>query len=506
MTALLDATDSQMATLAGLVEALHVAEATVSSMHAARDGLLAMAGRLAIEIAKQGDHPDRGDHSIRTVAAEIAAVQRASDRTIERRMAAATVLVDLFPTVWAAQGTGRISAAHSRVITDAGSHLPDTARAEYAAILIPLAEHESPNRLRPLARRIAERFAPTTITSRHRKARTHRRVWITESDDGMAALHTHAPAALVHGMFDRLSQMAHLIRTENLRATRDARRAGHDHTPDTRTVDEIRADLLADLVLTGTPTGHDSTDTLLTELHAHITITVPITTLIHTDTDTDTDTTDTTDTADTDATHGHSDTAATDDHSDATGTDADTDADADATSSAPHTSAGTSNFHSPPSPQPPPPAELDGVVPIDSDTARHLAGNATGWDRVLTHPITGGILAVDRYRPSTHLRRHLRARDTRCRFPGCGIPARKSDLDHTHAASTGGDTNDTNLATLCRRHHVLKHHTPWHVEQRQNGVLIWTSPTGRTYTDTPPPQNTVTFATAAEADEAAAPF
>jgi hypothetical protein len=497
MTALLDATDSQMATLAGLVEALHVAEATVSSMHAARDGLLAMAGRLAIEIAKQGDHPDRGDHSIRTVAAEIAAVQRASDRTIERRMAAATVLVDLFPTVWAAQGTGRISAAHSRVITDAGSHLPDTARADYAAILIPLAEHESPNRLRPLARRIAERFAPTTITSRHRKARTHRRVWVTESDDGMAALHTHAPAALVHGMFDRLSQMAHLIRTENLRATRDARRAGHDHTPDTRTVDEIRADLLADLVLTATPTGHDSTDALLTELRAHITITVPLTTLIHTDTG------------------DHSDDTATDANDTDTDTD-DTDAEAEAeadTSSAPPTGAGAgaSHLHSPPPPQPSPqpaptpPAELDGVVPIDTDTARHLAGNATGWDRVFTHPVTGGALSVDRYRPSKHLRRHLRARDTRCRFPGCGIPARKSDLDHTQAASTGGTTTHTNLATLCRRHHTLKHHTPWHVEQRQNGVLVWTSPTGRTYTDTPPPQNTVTF-TATATDTASAPF
>lgn len=85
MTALLDATDTQIANLADLVAALQVAEATVSSMSAARDGLLAIAGRLAVDIAKQGDHPDRGDHSIRTIAAEIGAVQHVSDRTIERR-------------------------------------------------------------------------------------------------------------------------------------------------------------------------------------------------------------------------------------------------------------------------------------------------------------------------------------------------------------------------------------------------------------------------------------
>jgi hypothetical protein len=35
-----------------------------------------------------------------------------------------------------------------------------------------------------------------------------------------------------------------------------------------------------------------------------------------------------------------------------------------------------------------------------------------------------------------------------------------------HAASTGGATTDVNLAAFCRRHHMLKHHSPWQVEQR----------------------------------------
>lgn len=445
MTALLDATDAQMATLADLVAALQVAEATLSSMSAARDGLLAIAGRLAIDIARQGDHPDRGDHSIRTVAAEIGAVHHVSDRTIERRMAAAELLVDQFPEVWAAQGAGRISPAHSRVIVDAGSRIESPSdRAAYSAVILPIAEAESPNRLRALARRVAERFAPTTVSERHRRARSQRRVWVTDGDDGMAALHTHAPAALVHGMFDRLSQMAHALRDENLRAKRQVARDGREFEPDDRTVDEIRADLLADLVLSGQPTGHDSEDGLLGTISARIEITVPVTTLL--------------------------------------------DDDADEKSA-----AGAA-----------PPAELDGRTPIDVDTARAMAGRTKGWDRVLTHPISGRVLAVDRYRPSRHLRRHLRARDQRCRFPTCGIMARRCDLDHNHAASTGGATCETNLASFCRRHHVLKHHSPWHVEQKPGGVMEWTSPTGRTYVDTPPAPNTVTFAVAEDA--ARAPF
>lgn len=149
------------------------------------------------------------------------------------------------------------------------------------------------------------------------------------------------------------------------------------------------------------------------------------------------------------------------------------------------------------------PSELDGTIPIDVTTARTLAGSATGWERVLTHPISGGLLAVDRYRPGEQLRRHLLVRDQRCRFPGCGIAARKCDLDHNRAASTGGATADGNLSAFCRRHHMLKHHSPWHVEQCPGGVLAWTSPTGRAYIDGPPPQHTVTFTSA---DEMPVPF
>ncbi len=125
MPALLDATDSQMAMLADLVEGLEAAEKTLNSMQAARDGLLAMAGRLAVDIARQARHPDGGDMAIRTVAAEIGAAQRVSDRTIERRMSEASWLVERFPTVWEAQGAGRISAAHARLIVEAGAHLDD---------------------------------------------------------------------------------------------------------------------------------------------------------------------------------------------------------------------------------------------------------------------------------------------------------------------------------------------------------------------------------------------
>ncbi|MBS1906796.1 MAG: HNH endonuclease, partial [Actinobacteria bacterium] len=155
------------------------------------------------------------------------------------------------------------------------------------------------------------------------------------------------------------------------------------------------------------------------------------------------------------------------------------------------------------------PGELAGGQPIDTDTARILAGGVIAWERVLTHPVTGAILAVDHYRPNADLRRLLHARDSRCRFFACGLPPVAQDLDHTIDAAYGGATEEGNLGGLCRRHHVLKHQTAWTVTQLGAGVLEWTSPTGATYIDKPPPP--VTFTTAdpdppPEPDRDSAPF
>ncbi len=109
------------------------------------------------------------------------------------------------------------------------------------------------------------------------------------------------------------------------------------------------------------------------------------------------------------------------------------------------------------------PATLDGYGPIDLDTARHLAGEATSWIRVLTHPVTGVPLALDRtrYRVPTALRRWLGIMSPTCIFPGCGRAARDCDLDHLRAWAEGGPTDDDNLAPECRHHHRIRHETLW---------------------------------------------
>jgi hypothetical protein len=138
------------------------------------------------------------------------------------------------------------------------------------------------------------------------------------------------------------------------------------------------------------------------------------------------------------------------------------------------------------------PATLTGRGPIDLSTATRLAGEADHWVRVITHPVTGLVLAADTYRPSEQLKRLLRARDQRCRFPTCNRAASRGDIDHTVDWQYGGRTTPDNLACLCRGHHTLKQFGKWKVRQTAPGVLEWTSPTGRRITDVPDPRPTFT--------------
>jgi hypothetical protein len=128
------------------------------------------------------------------------------------------------------------------------------------------------------------------------------------------------------------------------------------------------------------------------------------------------------------------------------------------------------------------PAELEGLGPIPADVARKLCADVPTLTRILTHPVTGTVLTLDRtrYRPSKRLAKWIRMRDGTCRFPGCGRKARTADIDHIIAWAEGGTTNPDNLECLCEAHHRLKHNSGWTPRSLGNGTIEWTSPSGRT--------------------------
>src|SRR5690606_29222857 len=135
-------------------------------------------------------------------------------------------------------------------------------------------------------------------------------------------------------------------------------------------------------------------------------------------------------------------------------------------------------------------AEFNGHGPMEADLARILAGRASSWDRAFLDP-RGMVVETDNYVPTAGMKRFLRARDQHCRFPGCRAPAHRCQIDHNHDHAKGGRTELGNLALFCTSHHPLKHpdiddRDRWSAKQLDDGVILWTSPLGRSYTDEPP--------------------
>jgi hypothetical protein len=393
------------------------------------------------------------------MSAELGLAVRMNDRTMQSHMWDAHRLATTFHATLSALAEGRISRAHVSAILDTGGTIDEpAARAAFERTVLEYAETTTAARTRAYARAQADVLHPRTMQERHDAALQGRRVWVDDLDDGMSLLHQLLPTVVAHAVLDRTTRQAKLIKQTDATRRQDvaaakARQARGDEesTPaetdrsgsdsagretggipdddhdlevwfDERTIDQIRADLVADMLLTGSPMIDPTFDAVpggLGAIRAHVQITVPVTTL--------------------------------------TGV----------------TSGG---------------AELDGIGPVDPETARRLAGEAAGWDRVMTDPVTGIVLAVDRYQPTAAQRRFLNARDRHCRMPGCRRPARQCDHDHTLDHAVGGRTDIRNLACLCKRHHTLKHATEWTVSQLRDGTLEFVSPAGRSYRDAPTPR------------------
>lgn len=427
--------------LAALVTELADAHREVAAAQARESRLLAGAAELITsrvqELLRAG-RTSGSDLMFRQVSAEIALALNLSDRTVQRRIGDAVTVTDRYAETAAAWERGEIDARHVQVVVEGGVGIRgDSERARYELLVLAAAREQTAGRLRAIARTIAARIDPEAITAQIEQSQADRIVRVLDLDDGLARLIADLPATLAHAIYDRLTGLARTVRDGDRGTSVDPEAASadeHDDEPDvtttprretsesadadtpadSRTMDQLRADVLADLLLAGGPMAHgDALDSVV----AHVQVSVPVLTVA--------------------GVGGH-------------------------------------------------PAVLTGHGPIDPTTARRLAGGVAGWDRVMSDPYTGEVLAVDRYRPGADLVRRLRVRDEHCRFPGCTVPARRADLDHTIDAALGGPTRLSNLAHLCRRHHTLKHETEWSVTQRAGGVIEWRSPLGRRRRDRPP--------------------
>jgi len=396
---------------------------------------------------------DRVDLAQRAAAAEMAVRLRLSEQTIRTRATHAEVLQERCPRLWAEFAGGKTSERHAVEAARLATSLPhdestwsafDDGVTDTATIL-------TPAKFAVAARALRERVHAESIDTRHRRAARDRGVWMTPELDGMASLNALLSAERARSIMARLDRAA-----RHLRAAPD----------EERTLAQLRADVLADLVTAPTPDAATAGD-----LPPAPTPDAPTAG----------------DLPPAPACHG-STAGDSPPPSAQRGAAATTSAAARTSPSAPRvvvtipalTLLGADDH----------PATLEGYGPIDLDTARRLAGEARSWVRLLTHPVTGAPLVLDRqtYRVPAALRRWLGVTSPTCVFPGCNRTARDCDLDHLTAWTDGGTTDADNLAPECRHHHRLRHETGWTPgHDPVTGDVRWTSPLGGTYDTDPPP-------------------
>ncbi len=148
-------------------------------------------------------------------------------------------------------------------------------------------------------------------------------------------------------------------------------------------------------------------------------------------------------------------------------------------------------------------ARIVGGDTIDPLTAKQLFLDAKAFHRIITDPIKGTVLNMDRrtYRPTRAQRDWLILTHGTCSRDGCTRLAVDADVDHDHPWAAGGKTNITDLRPLCPRDHVHRHRTKIAYRTREDKTVEITTPTGHTTK----PEIDYSF-TRAPADTSDAPF
>ena len=402
---------------------------------------------------------------------ELAAALRTSIPAMGNRIAAARALT-AHPRLVELVSTGAITAWAGRLVTD---HLTDLTPVQADQVLEQVATRvhqrlDSGRRayhsaeVNRIARAARLRACPQTEAESRVRAYAERRVHVHPRGQGMATLVADITDLDAHRIHRRLTALAAGLQTD---------------TPDTRTRDQLRADILVDLLLASpasppTPTGSDAQSQRSSTGTA-----AP--------------------TGPTDPPRAPTNSRGCDPHHPAPAAGAGHDAGAPTgmAGTGPQGTGpqgtgpqgtgpqGTGPDPGPPAiplPRPDPgaevqviitlptllgladdPAEVPGLGPIPADLASALA--ADGRWRAWILDASGAVTATGttRYSPTAAIARLVRAREPRCRFPGCHQAATRCDLDHAIPWPHGATTPD-NLGPLCRRHHNLKTHFPWRLQ------------------------------------------
>lgn len=360
----------------------------------------------SVFVGPHGNPENRVDveFALRAAVSDIAVRMCLSESTVLNLEHQAVILMSRTPLVWSAFRTGEVNPASAKVVAELAASLPDASPALYEqfdTVMADLAVRLTPARFRSRARAMREKLLGESADQRAVAEKAFRRVIFEPALDGMMHIDLYTTAeigVLVQAQVDEQALKLHRDPAE------------------TRTLDQLRADVIGEMLLGGDSDSADGSSSV----GVRVGLLIPVLSLLGHDTQ---------------------------------------------------------------------PAILEGYGPIDMATARRLTKKAKSFYRVLTDPVTGTVLDIDRttLRIPADMRRWLQMRDQTCVFSGCGRKAKFCELDHIRDRQYGGITKVANLEHLCKKHHREKHHTLWKPQHMPDGSIQWTSPTGHVVRSDAPP-------------------
>jgi hypothetical protein len=360
----------------------------------------------------------------RFAAGEIAPHIHQSRGSVSKELADAVQLWNWLPGTVAAMESGTIDLPRAAAIAHGARGLPDDLLPVYEDTVLPGAGNILKESLQARIRRIRSELHPESLTVRHEKEMEGRGVSFFPQQDGMAELYIRTSADKALLIYNLLQEHAKSLKTAD----------------ETRTLGQLRADVLADLLLktpehayqAASPPGSGATvhDGVCGScgrrqgriaaggnITASVAVTIPLA-----------------------------------------------------------TAAGIGTE----------PGHLAGYGPIPPEMARGIAALAKTWLPVLVDEDGEAVAVAKEMRhPPEWLKRMVRLRDESCRGPGCIVHSRHCDLDHTIAWEAGGKTELANLAPYCKPDHVAKHEGGWHTTQEEKGVLRHQGRSGHAYLSYP---------------------
>ncbi len=198
----------------------------------------------------------------RSVRLELAAGMRITEHAAAGLIAQAEALVHRYPTVLESLSRARMTVRHAELLVDAVDAVEPDLRADIVPHAVQLAELQPVGVFRRSMRKLIEVVHSPTLAERHGVALQARRVIVEPAEDGMAWLLSFMPAVEARAIHGRATAIAKVLAAQDGEA---------------RTLDQLRADVVADLLIDGETDVHP---TAARGIRATVAVTVPALSLL----------------------------------------------------------------------------------------------------------------------------------------------------------------------------------------------------------------------------------